>query len=156
MPPMTTKPRPRAWFGVIHTPDDTKPNTKETPTVTPHDLKRRLETLTGIDAITLAARTATHPLETTLDEALNALEAHGLEESLADLLDEALPYLERNANLDLVPYAVRHAVKRAVNAACAAVIGKDCLENDSRNALLTPWTEAFPFTLEAGAQRMAA
>lgn len=124
--------------------------------LTQNELRHRLETLTGIDAITLAARTATHPLETTLDEALDTLEAHGLEEVFADLLDEALPCLERNANLDLVPYAVRHAVKRAVNAACAALIGTDCLENDSRNALLSPWTEAFPFTLEAGAQRMAA
>jgi hypothetical protein len=153
---MTTKPRLEPGSVVIHIPDRTQPSTKEPVMLTRNDLKRRLETLTGIDAITLAARTATDQLETTLDEALNALEAHGLEESLADLLDDTLPCLERNANLDLVPYAVRHAVKRAVNAACAAVIGKDCLENDSWNALLSPWTEAFPLTLEARAQRMAA
>lgn len=96
--------------------------------MTLNEFSATIQSLTGIDAILIAHRSsATHTdLEhsDSCEQLLDAVFAHGLEEQYADLIDELIPRVEFNPQIELLPHPIRKSVCHAVSLGCAAITGQ--------------------------------
>lgn len=98
--------------------------------MTLNEFSASIQSLTGIDAILIAHRSAAahnklkHSDSDPCEQLLDAVFAHGLEQQYADLIDELIPRVEFNPQIELLPYPIRKSVSHAVSLGCAAITGQ--------------------------------